>query len=161
VAGGGTGQSNRDLVAELLSHAAGHGLPWVAGGDWQNDPSEVARILSEVPRHARPEVLAPSEHTHRSGPVETCIDFFAASTAAAALLGEVAVERGIVMAPHRAVGVKFVAAPSTERVTVQRAPTRVPTRRVYGPTSRLAAPPPQQKWGELQRKGAIDGLYDL
>ena len=76
--------------------------------------------------------------------MESCTDFFVASARAAAMLDAVELERDTAMAPHHAGGARFVREPTKQVVTVQAMPTRIPTRRVYGPLPRPRARPPSR-----------------
>ena len=114
-----------------MVHAQAQGVPWVAG--LAGAPSDLEEYMAQVPVAVRPVVISTREATYRSATAQTNIDFFLADGRGVAIVGVAEVEHRVILSPHRAVGLAFVAKPHEARVKTQVPPPKTPRVRVFGP----------------------------
>ena len=137
--------ANAEIMASLLEHARGHGLPWHAMGDFNMEPGEVEQMLHGADRQVFISADPDEGTCRRHDGTFATLDYALSDARARYLVTEVKTRLDVAMAPHRPVVCTFNLDCSREVEVVAKCP-RLPAERVFGPT------PEAPDWTELARK---------
>ncbi len=132
----------------LFLEAQGDHVPFIAGGDYQADPGEVARLGFAQRTSASLVASRNPRGTCRSSTSTSEIDFFFIRNELTPGLRSVEVVEGAGTAPHLPVRVTFHPRLTSARSLVLRRPPRMGTERIFGP---LPRPP---CWDEVRHSTA-------
>ena len=142
VSGQGTNEPNEEIVAVLLDAAAAHGLPFLAGGDWQSCPSGLADLISANPKV---DVWAPEEHTFKCSTGESTLDYFLADARLAPALSGLEVIHSALVPQHRPVHMIISTGVGSTLVKVAARQPKLPADRQQGPQQQ-----PPEAWGDVR-----------
>ena len=142
VSGQGTNEPNEEIVAVLLDAAAAHGLPFLAGGDWQSCPSDLADLISANPRV---DVWAPEEHTFKCSTGESTLDYFLADARLAPALSGLEVVHSALVPQHKPVQMIISTGVGSTLVKVAARQPKLPADRQQGPQQQ-----PPEAWGDVR-----------
>ncbi len=102
---------NWEMCKSIACHAIGHGLPWVAGGDWNFEPAAL-RASGWLRRMGADVLAAPVVATTHSGPKQgRYIDYLVAARAVAALGPQATICADARIRTHDAVRLRLPEAP--------------------------------------------------
>ncbi len=105
------GQRNWDLCQAIAAHAVGHGLPWIAAGDWNFEPTTL-RASGWLSQMGAEVLAAPvSSTTHAGGRAGRHIDYFVAARSIAALGPKMTLCADSVIRTHDAIRMRLPVAP--------------------------------------------------
>ncbi len=126
----------------------GEHVPYVLGGDFQADPSDLAR--TGFARRSGGSLVASRSPrgTCRSSTATSELDFFYVHNSMTAGLNQVTVVEGAGTTPHLPVRLLFHPRLTSARTLVLRHPPRLEVERICGPL------PPPPAWGDVQRSAA-------
>ncbi len=143
--GQGLGEANMTIMEEmgLFIEAQGMHVPYLLGGDMQNDPGDIARLGFAQRTHASLVASRDPRGTCRSSTATTELDYFFVHNALAAGIESVGTVEGAAMTPHVPVRLKFKPRLAATRTLVLRKPPPIGFERIHGP---VPQPPP---WEEL------------
>ncbi len=148
--GQGLGDANMTIMEEmgLFIEAQGMHVPYLLGGDMQNDPADIARLGFAQRTHASLVASRDPRGTCRSSTATTELDYFFVHNALAAGIETVGTVEGAAMTPHVPVRLKFKPRLAATRTLVLRKPPPIGFERIHGP---VPQPPP---WEELAAQSA-------
>ncbi len=132
----------------LFLDAQGERVPFVAGGDFQADPEDAARL--GFARRTGSSLVAARDPrgTCRSTTSVSEIDFFYVHDVMTAGLAEVTVVEGAGTAPHVPVRLRFHPRQTSARALTLRRPPRIGVERIIGPL------PKEPTWGDVAEASA-------
>ncbi len=149
--GQGISEPNLARLEEVgaFLEAQGEHVPFILGGDFQCDPSEVASL--GFARRTGSSLVAARDPrgTCRSTTAVTELDFFFVHNSLTAGLSSVRVVEGAGTTPHTPVRLQFHPRLTSARSLVLRRPPPMGTERVFGP---LPQPP---DWSEVRAQAAV------
>ncbi len=148
--GKGVGRANLEHLAAVgnFLEAQGEGIPFIAGGDFQSEPGDLAAV-GFASRTAGEIVAAGSPRgTCRSGRHASEIDYFIVQKRMAVGVESVTTVETAGTRPHVPVRLTFIPRMVSARALVLRQPPRISTERVFGPL------PPPPEWAEVAREVA-------
>ncbi len=148
--GQGLGDRNMEIMEEvgMFIEAQGEHVPYLLGGDMQNDPAVIARLGFAQRTAASIVATRDPRGTCRSSTATTELDYFFVHNALAAGIESVATVEGAGTTPHVPVRLRFKPRLASARTLVLRKPPPIGTERVFGP---LLQPP---DWGPLAARAA-------
>ncbi len=134
------GGRNWRICCAIADHAIGHGLPWIAAGDWNFEPA--AMRASGWPNKMGAEVLcAPVTATTHAGCRQgRHIDYFLASRAVAALGPQMTLCAEAAIRTHDAIRMRFPEAPRSYVIRRLVRPKVFPRELPIGPREQRATP---------------------
>ena len=129
--GGVSSQSSTTLFVNVLRHARAHGLPTLAGGDWNATPAEVQESFAKQ--------IGGRVHYDPSGPTcvtttkESTYDFYVTTNKLAQAMGTIEICHEIPLATHKAVKLGFLHGVTQRRVLVEQRIPKVSGATPIGP----------------------------
>ena len=99
--------ANAEIMASLLEHARGHGLPWHAMGDFNMEPGEVEQMLHAADRQVFISADPDEGTCRRHDGTFATLDYALSDARARYLVTEVKTRLDVAMAPHRPVVCTF------------------------------------------------------
>ncbi len=133
--GQGLGDRNMQIMEEIgmFLEAQGTGVPFVLGGDLQNDPSELARLGFATRTSATIVASRDPRGTCRSSTATSELDYFIVHNHMAGGVESVAAVEGAGTAPHVPVRLRFKPKLAAMRTLVLRKPPPMNLERIVGP----------------------------
>ena len=129
--GGGIAVVNKDAMAAILAHAASRRLPWVAMGDWNSDPQEIAGMQWAHDHVLR--VSCPPGPTCHTASGDSMLDFAVFGGGLSFAFGPVLKEESVQPHTHDAVCVATLHRKEWPKVWVMDEPRAMDTSKRIGP----------------------------
>ena len=135
----GFSQKNVQILETVLAHKAGHGKPWLLGGDFQIEAEVMQQSI--WPRNLDAVVLAPSGPTCMSKGGGSTIDYFLVDRRVKTLFGAAETLLDGPLQPHHPVQVVVAGGWHKEPAYYLKKPKSFPKKRLIGPN------PVGRDWG--------------